>query len=55
MTLEKTLKQFRKILNWKTSFENVVQGSWLKQLTNIHGRTARWLSNTLEGEDQTPV
>ncbi|XP_063592533.1 uncharacterized protein LOC134769724 [Penaeus indicus] len=54
ISIESVRKQAKKIPNWKCPGKDVVQGYWIKNLTNMHDRIADQLNNILMGTDTLP-
>ena len=53
--VEKVMKQCRKMSNWKAPGKDGVQGYWIKNLSNLHGRIAIQMNKILMGEDSPPA
>ena len=51
ITEENTLKQSRKVPNWKAPGRDGVQGFWVKKLTSLHGKIAHHLNEILSGNE----
>ena len=49
--IEKLKKQIRKIPKWKSPGPDGVQGYWIKNLTNLHGRIALQLDTCLQDKN----
>ena len=54
ITVEKIVKQCKRMPNWKAPGKDKVQGYWIKSLTNLHERIAEQLNKVLLGEDDLP-
>ena len=52
ITKDMVPNQSRKIPNWKAPGRDVVQGFWIKKLTNLHERTAFQLDKILHRNEQ---
>ena len=46
--IKKVRKQIRKMPNWKSPGSNVVQGYWIRKLSNLHNSTALQLDRYLQ-------
>ena len=55
ISVEKVMKQCRKIPNWKAPGMDGVQGNWIKNLSNLHERIAIQINKNLMGDDSLPA
>ena len=55
ISVEKVIKECRKIPNWKAPGKHGVQGYWIKNLSNLHERIAIQINKILIGEDSPPA
>ena len=51
ISVEKATKQFRKIPDWKPPEKDGVEGYWIKNLSNLHERTAVQTNKILMGNE----
>ena len=51
ISVEKVIKQCRKMPNWKAPGKDGVQGYWIKDLSNLHERIVIQMNKILMGED----
>ena len=54
ISVEKTRKQCRKILNWKAPWRDGAQGYWIKNLRGLHEPVSSQMNRILMGEDDLP-
>ena len=52
-SVQKVIKQCRKMPNWKPSGKDGVQGYWIKNLNNLHDGIASQMNKILMGEDSS--
>ena len=52
--IEKVIKQCRRILHWKASGRDGVQGYWIKNFSSLHGRVFSKMNKILMGENDLP-
>ena len=55
ISVEKVMKQCRKMPNWKARGKDGVQGYWIKNLSNLHERIAIQMNKISMGEDSPPA
>ena len=55
ISVQKVMKQCRKMPNWKAPGKDGVQGYWIKNLSNLHGPVAIQMNKILMGEDSPPA
>ena len=51
ISVEKVTKQCRKVPNWKAPWKDCIQGCWIKNLSNVHGRIAVQINKILMEDD----
>ena len=55
LSVEKVIKQCKKMPNWKAPGKDGLQGYWIKNLSNLHEQIATQMNNNLMGEDSSPA
>ena len=55
ISYEKVTKQYRKMSSWKAPGKDGIEGSWIKNLSNLHKRIAAQINTLLMGDESLPA